>query len=183
MATIGLKNEGSAILLLSYDAVIGVFGVGHLGQSLWLREVVGKESGNAPTVDLDHERNIGAFVRELIARQLVQAVHDISDGGLLVAAAEMALAGNIGIRIMPDYLDGPDLLFGEDQGRYLVEARDWEAVMNVAHKYDLNAEAFGTVGGDALVEDRIFEQPLKLDLKLSALREASESFFREWMEA
>jgi phosphoribosylformylglycinamidine synthase len=180
-ATIGLKEDGNTVVLLSYDAVVGVYAPGHLGQSLWLSEIASQRGGSAPIVDLRHERRIGEFVRLLIERGLAQSVHDIADGGLLVAAAEMALAGNLGIRIMPDYLDGPDLLFGEDQGRYLVETRDWESVMRLAQEHDLNAEAFGGVGGDALVEDRLCEQPLKLEVKLADLRAAHEGFFPKLM--
>ncbi len=72
---------------------------GWLGQSLWLREIGGREDGAPPPVDLDLERRAGDFVREQIADGVVRACHDVSDGGLLVAVAEMAIAGGVGARL------------------------------------------------------------------------------------
>ena len=77
---------------------------GHLGQSLWLREMAGQEEGPPPPVDLAAERRNGDFVRARILAGTVAACHDVSDGGLLVAVAEMALAGDVGARLLP----GPD---------------------------------------------------------------------------
>ena len=71
----------------------------HLGQSLYLREVLGREEGPPPPVDLEHEKRVGDFVRALIADSLVTAVHDLSDGGLAVALAEMAIASGIGATV------------------------------------------------------------------------------------
>src|SRR6202012_2858455 len=89
MATIAFKREGDAIMLIGETK-------GHLGQSIYLREIEGKEEGAAPPVDLAKERKIGDVVRKLIEDGRIDTVHDVSDGGLLVALAEMALAGNIG---------------------------------------------------------------------------------------
>src|SRR3546814_442129 len=88
-ATIAFKAESEAIFVIG-DAR------GHLGQSLWLREIAGREEGPPPPVDLAKEKAAGDFVRQLIADGKVTAVHDVSDGGLLVAVAEMALARGIG---------------------------------------------------------------------------------------
>src|SRR4051812_18950066 len=88
--TIGFKAEGEALLLLGHST-------GHVGQSLWLELCHGRRVGPAPPVDLAVERRVGELVRQLIANGLVTAVHDVSDGGALVAIAEMALAGNIGM--------------------------------------------------------------------------------------
>ena len=77
---------------------------GHLGQSLWLREIHGREEGPPPPVDLAAERSAGEFVRAAIAGGAITACHDVSDGGLAVALAEMALAGNVGAMI--NKLDG-----------------------------------------------------------------------------
>ena len=77
-----------------------------------------------PPVDLDRERQTGDFIRDEIGRGVITSCHDISDGGLLVALAEMALAANIGLTItagggsLSDYA----WAFGEDQARYLVTA-------------------------------------------------------------
>ncbi len=109
-ATIAFKAAGEDILLIGGTT-------GHLGQSLYLREILGREAGAPPTVDLAAERQAGELIRRLILEGRVTAVHDVSDGGLLVAATEMALAGGIGAEL--DTLS-PAQAFGEDQGRYLV---------------------------------------------------------------
>jgi phosphoribosylformylglycinamidine synthase len=109
-ATIALKAAGEDILLIGGTT-------GHLGQSLYLREILGREAGAPPTVDLAAERQAGELIRRLILEGRVTAVHDVSDGGLLVAATEMALAGGIGAEL--DTLSAAQA-FGEDQGRYLV---------------------------------------------------------------
>ncbi len=93
----------------------------HLGQSLYLREILGREDGPPPRVDLHIERGAGEFVRALIQHGMIIACHDISDGGMLVAAVEMAMPNNVSLsfdRDPPTDLDG--YLFGEDQGRYLI---------------------------------------------------------------
>jgi phosphoribosylformylglycinamidine synthase len=161
MATIAIKAEGECL------AVIGPC-YPDLGQSLWLREIHGREDGEPPRVDLGDERFHAEVVRQLIAEGAVTAVHDISDGGLLVAVAEMALAGNIGATIDP--MDTA-FAFNETQSRYLVTYPADKPL----DRSKVPFEKIGTTGGNALV---INGQPVAL----SALREASESFFRDWME-
>src|SRR3546814_675116 len=95
MATLGFKAADETILVIGETR-------GHLGQSIWLREIAGQEDGPPPPVDLAGERRNGDFVRSLIADGKVSAVHDCADGGLLVAVTEMALAGNIGAILEPD---------------------------------------------------------------------------------
>ena len=89
-----------------------------LGQSLWLREIAGREAGPPPPVDLAAERRNGDWVRAAILAGTVVACHDVSDGGVLVALAEMALAGDTGIRLI---VEGDHAFwFGEDQARYVI---------------------------------------------------------------
>ena len=154
MTTIGFKTVGDVIWLL------GQVGT-HLGQSLWLREIAGREDGDAPVVDLDLERQQGEQVRQLIARGTVSAVHDVSDGGLLVALTEMALAGKKGCTLSAA-LDTVQA-FGEDQGRYVLTTPPGVTVPN--------AVAIGTVGGTKVA-----------DVELADLHAAHDSFFKEWME-
>ena len=113
----------------------------HLGQSLWLRECHGREDGPPPVVDLAAERAAGDKVAALIAAGTVNAVHDLSDGGLAVAVAEMAMASGLGA-IVEGALAAASA-FGEDQGRYLVTAPAGVVIDG--------ATRIGTVGGDALV--------------------------------
>ena len=98
---------------------------GHLGQSLLLREVLEAPAGPPPPVDLAAERRNGDLVRVLIADGTVRVCHDVSDGGLLVAVAEMALAAGIGAEIaIPDCVEPVPWLFGEDQARYVIALPD-----------------------------------------------------------
>ncbi len=135
---LAFKAEGEAIWLIGGETT-------HLGQSLWLRECHGREDGPPPVVDLDHERNVGDFIARLIADGTATAVHDLSDGGLAVALADMALAGGLGATV--DLPLEAATAFGEDQGRYLVTMKAdlrW-------HEAPAPMRRIGTVGGPALV--------------------------------
>ncbi len=118
MATLGFKAADDVILLIGTTK-------GHMGQSLYLREIAAQEAGPPPPVDLAAERRHGEFVRGLIREGRLSAVHDCADGGLLVALAEMALAGDRGAEISTplDEADKTAFLFGEDQARYLICAK------------------------------------------------------------
>ena len=120
--TIAFKAENESILLVGETR-------GWLGQSLYLRDICGREEGAPPPVDLAAERRHGEFVRALIRDGLVTAAHDISDGGLLVAVAEMAIASHIGAVLeAPAGIADHAFWFGEDQARYVVTAKDAGAV-------------------------------------------------------
>jgi len=123
---------------------------GHLGQSALLAEVLNREDGDAPHVDLDAERKAGEAIRAAKAKGLVTAAHDLSDGGLAIAAADMALAADLGLTISGE---GAGWFFGEDQARYLVacEAGNADALLSLLADAGVPAAAVGSVGGDALV--------------------------------
>jgi phosphoribosylformylglycinamidine synthase len=151
---------------------------GWLGQSAYLRDLLGQAEGAPPPVDLAAERRNGDFVRDLILSCVVTAVHDLSDGGLAVALAEMALEGAVGatVAVLPS---GPEhaVLFGEDQARYLVVAPPEKA-----QTIELEAKArgvplftLGATGGDAL--NLASEAPILL----AELRRAHESPLPEYM--
>jgi phosphoribosylformylglycinamidine synthase subunit PurL len=146
-ATIGFKAEGEAVLLLGDSQ-------GWLGQSLYLRDVCGREEGAPPPVDLATERRTGEFVRALIRDRHVTAVHDVSDGGLLVAIAEMAMASGIGARLYgaPVTMPPHAFWFGEDQARYVVTApfEQSEAVIAKARSAGVAVRRLGQTAGDAL---------------------------------
>jgi phosphoribosylformylglycinamidine synthase len=176
-ASIGFKSAGDEIWLLGK-------GTGHLGQSLWLREILGREAGPPPPVDLAAERSIGELIRSLIAEGLVSAVHDVSDGGWLVAVAEMALAGSLGAVLENDHALDPRFLFGEDQGCYVVtvpESRG-EAFITRVNNGDFDPGFLGRVRGDALVMPTDTLQP-SVNLPLADLRAAHEGFFPKLMDA
>jgi phosphoribosylformylglycinamidine synthase len=142
---LALKRDGDAVILIGDTR-------GHLGSSLYLREIEDREVGAPPPVDLAAERRNGDFVRAMIRRGQVAACHDLSDGGLLVGVTEMAMAGMRGIILgpLPAELRPHSYLFGEDQARYLIEARDPQAMLEGARAAGVPAYVIGVVGGASL---------------------------------
>jgi len=145
-AGIAFEAAGLSILLVGETK-------GWLGASLYLREVVGREEGAPPPVELALEKKNGEFVRKMIAANRVAACHDVADGGLLVAVAEMAMAGGIGATLLPSR----EVLlhawaFGEDQGRYLIAASkaNARAILTEADRANVKVETIGETGGDVL---------------------------------
>jgi len=191
-ATIAFKAEGNSIWLLGDIPNSEP----ELGQSLWLREVHGRKEGAPPQVDLKYERRIGEFVRSLVDGGTVNAIHDVSDGGLLVAIAEMALAGDIGAEIVSaDFFDGGEdgnsgdqaviqRMFSEKQGRFVVAIpQELQAgFYDQTEKFGVQATHLGFVGGrevrlgdgDEWVLGRV---------SLADLRAAHEGFFPKLMGA
>jgi len=164
-ARIGFAAPDECILLIGAPDWWGT----HLGQSIYLRELFGRKDGPPPPVDLALEKKAGDLVRILIRDGHATAVHDLSDGGLAVALAEMAMASGIGATV--NQLDGGDPIpqfFGEDQARYLVTVkrsfldRFYEEIYPYA---GLFAPWIGTTGGTALTLGKA--RPLAIgDLKV-----------------
>ncbi|MDQ0474865.1 phosphoribosylformylglycinamidine synthase subunit PurL [Labrys wisconsinensis] len=178
-ATIGFKAAGETVVVLGET-------VGWLGQSIWLAEILGREDGAPPPVDLAAEKRNGDFVRGLIHAEEITACHDVSDGGLLVALAEMAMAGGVGVRLIGGAAGIPAhaFWFGEDQGRYVVTTTPdaAAALMAKARAAGVAALVLGTSGGDALIlpdEEPILVAALKarhegfLPTLMSGRREAA----------
>jgi phosphoribosylformylglycinamidine synthase len=173
-ATIAFKRDGELILLIGETQ-------GWLGQSLYLREVCGREEGAPPPVDLDAEKRNGDFVRHLIHSGLVDTVHDCSDGGLAVAVAEMAMAGGVGASLPECPLDLPchAYLFGEDQARYVVAVDPDSApdILYSASSKGLTVVIAGVTGGDLLT------LPGEETISLADLKAAHESWLPDYMAA
>jgi phosphoribosylformylglycinamidine synthase len=169
-ATLAFKGENEAILLIGETT-------GWLGQSLYLREICEREEGAPPPVDLAAERKSGDLVRALIAEGTALAVHDVSDGGLLVAIAEMAMASGIGAELDRAPLAAHAFWFGEDQGRYVVSvaAGVAETVMARARAAGVPARQVGLTGGDALTLEG--ERPILV----AKLRERFEGWLPAYM--
>jgi phosphoribosylformylglycinamidine synthase len=146
-ATIALKSAGDLLIIIGRED-------GHLGQSLYQLIHTAKVEGAPPPVDLVEEFKAGNLVRALIREGKVEAVHDISDGGLMVSIAEMALAGGIGVQFWPyeGRLPAHAAWFGEDQGRYVVEAKPTlaEEILERARLLALPARVVGRTEGSAL---------------------------------
>ena len=167
MATVKFKAQGDAILL------VGAKG-SHLGQSIYLREVLGREEGAPPPVDLGLEKRNGDFVRNLINNGQVTAVHDISDGGLASAVIEMALPGELGAELM---VNDHRELFGEDQARYVLTCPPKEVakIITQAHVKGVNIVRVGNVSG---LKEVNFGGTV---VSLAELSAAHEGWFPEFM--
>jgi phosphoribosylformylglycinamidine synthase subunit PurL len=171
MATLGFKRENDVVILIGETK-------GHLGQSIYLREIEGREEGGCPKVDLALEKKNGDFVRGLIEAGRVDTVHDVSDGGLIVAVAEMAIQRGIGASVgQAEIADGIGFWFGEDQARYVIAApfAEAEKIVAEARAATIFVAELGKTGGDALTIDD------KDSLKLAKLRATHEAWFPRFM--
>jgi len=171
-ATLAFKAEGETILLIGETK-------GWLGQSVYLRDVCGREEGAPPPVDLAIEKRNGDVVRGMIHAGTATAVHDLSDGGLLVALAEMAMAGNIGavLDAAPAAIVPHGYWFGEDQARYVVTVRDTDllGVLSKLKAVEVPCVQIGKTGGDTIAIAG--EQPVKIE----TLRHAFERWLPDYM--
>jgi phosphoribosylformylglycinamidine synthase II len=171
-ADIPLKRAKDLLIVIGREQ-------GHLGQSLYQQIIVGKLEGAPPAVDLADEMKAGNLVRALIREGRTRAVHDVSDGGLLVAIAEMVLAGEMGVELFSydNKLPAHAVWFGEDQGRYVLEVDPAHAgeVIERARLLALPARILGRTGGDFLA--LAGEEPLAL----AELREAHEAWMPNYM--
>jgi len=145
IAAMGFAKSGDLLVLIGETK-------GHLGASLYAREIAGREDGAPPDVTLEVERRNGDFVRDQIEKGVVSSVHDLSDGGLWVAVAEMALAGNRGANIEVPKSNTHAFLFGEDQARYVITCAPEIAtqILSEAATRNVPAETIGQVGGKTL---------------------------------
>ncbi len=146
-ATLAFKAADEAILLIGETT-------GWLGQSLYLRDLCARDDGAPPPVALETEKRNGDFVRILIHENIATAAHDISDGGLLVALAEMAMASGVGAQLAPapGKMPAHAFWFGEDQGRYLVTVHSGavDAILARAAIAGVPVRRIGTTSGETL---------------------------------
>jgi phosphoribosylformylglycinamidine synthase len=174
-APIAFRQPGEVILLVGETE-------GHLGQSIYLRELHGREVGAPPPVDLAAEKRNGDFIRTQILSGVVTACHDCADGGLLVALAEMAMAGDLGATLRePKDLSVPGhaFWFGEDQARYVatVAMGDAERFLGEASKAGVPVTVLGETGSNSLT---LVDSGT---ISVADLRETHEAFFPDLMSA
>jgi phosphoribosylformylglycinamidine synthase len=173
-----LRQAGLCIVLVGETE-------GWLGQSLYLREACKREEGAPPPVDLAVERRNGDFVRAQINAKRVAACHDLSDGGLLVALAEMCIAGGTGVEVAQPAPRGAGgntvpshaFFYGEDQARYLIATGTADQVLADAEKAGVPAVVIGHSGGASLVVKDL------LSLELSDIKTAHEGWLPAYMNA
>jgi len=167
---LGLKSADETVLLVGKT-------IGHLGASLYLREVEGTEDGAPPPVDLLEEKKNGDFVRNLIDQGLLSACHDLSDGGVLVGLAEMAMAGGVGVSVQTpgNVASKTAWLFGEDQARYLVVTDDPDRIINMASPLGVEIIPVAVTGGDHITIDG------EGSIAVEQLKQAHENWLPDYM--
>ncbi len=172
-ATIAFPTEGLDIVLIGKTD-------GHLGASIYLREMQKREDGAPPAVDLLAEKANGDFVRNQIHLGHVAACHDVADGGLLVAIAEMAMPKNIGATIkLPEGPLAHAAAFGEDQSRYIlvVKPEFTQRILLGTRELGLHCDVLGKTGGSELAVEG------HGSVSVAKLREAHEGFLPAYMNA
>ena len=174
--TIALKRHDEDIILIGSCS-------GWLGQSIYLREIHGLEMGAPPPLDLDEEKRNGDLVRNLIKQGTVSACHDISDGGILIAIAEMALASVkdamfLGVKITnPTNIPDHAFFFGEEQSRYILTSPDANSIMEIAKRHSVSAKILGkTTKHQELTIDKIG------NISLQRCFEINERWLPEYMK-
>lgn len=177
MVRIAFAAEDEAIVLVGAPPSWG----SHLGQSAFLRDIHGRTDGPPPPVDLDLEKQVGDFVRAMIREGIATACHDLSDGGLAVALAEMAMASGVGAEIdTPNEWDPVKVFFGEDQGRYLVTLPFDDdlltATIDKARAAGVRVPCIGRTGGTSLKLGKARAIPVE------ELRRVHEAWFPIYMD-
>ncbi len=184
MAGVGLLKDWSKMARIdamqSGDTIILVGGCGsHLGQSIYLRDILNRTDGDAPHVDLSTEKKNGEFVRHLIETGMITTCHDLSDGGLALALAEMVIKSKKGIKAQLTGQTPPHAeLFGEDQARYLiaVTAHKLPKVIEAGKQSLVDLQVVGKVEGDYLEVENQFK------LSVDSLHDAYENWFPNFMD-
>ena len=175
-ATIALKRHDEDIILIGSCS-------GWLGQSIYLREIHGLEMGAPPPLDLDEEKRNGDLVRNLIKQGTVSACHDVSDGGILIAIAEMALASVkdamfLGVKITnPTNIPDHAFFFGEEQSRYILTSPDANSILEIAKRHNVTTKILGkTTKHQELTIDKIG------NISLQRCFEINERWLPEYMQ-
>lgn len=147
--TLDFKSEGDVIYLLGQSR-------DDIGSSEYLRRVHGVEFSNCPAFNLEEEVQLHGLIRQLIGQSMVQSVHDVSEGGLLVALLESAQAGKRGFDVhSSDVVRKDAWLFGEAQSRVVVSVRP-ELVAgfeSLLQSFTTSFERIGTVAGTNVLVD------------------------------
>ena len=150
--TYGLKSSDSLLIVVGETK-------GHIHQSALCHDILYLKKGPPPTMNLQEEKKNSFFIRDLIEKKLTQSVHDVSDGGIALAIAEMCMAGTIGAKISTN-LTGPErvkYLFGEDQARYIIEIKneDLKNLVQMAKEQEISMTQLGTTNLEQFAIDEI----------------------------
>ena len=167
-----LKRDNDTVLLVGKTD-------GYLGQSIYAKEILNIISGLPPKVNLKNEKKIGDVIRDLININKLDTVHDISDGGFLVALTEMSISGGIGVKIHLDEKDvSPKFLFGEDQGRYIISVPDEliSDILRILESKNIFFQKIGKTSGTKIIINDSEE------IEIKSLKKIHEYLFNEYLK-
>ena len=167
-----LKRDNDTVLLVGKTD-------GYLGQSIYAKEILNIISGLPPKVNLKNEKKIGDAIRDLININKLDTVHDISDGGFLVALTEMSISGGIGVKIHLDEKDvSPKFLFGEDQGRYIISVPDEliSDILKILESKNIFFQKIGKTSGTKIIINNSEE------IEIKSLKKIHEDWFNEYLK-
>ena len=150
MVTMDLKEADNILLVIGKTE-------GHLDQSLFARDILNEKNGPPPEINLFNEKNNGETVLKLIDKKYIKSAHDVSSGGIITALSKMCIKGKKGATLKkPNYLINQfEYLFGEDQGRYIVEISkdDLESATKILEENSVHFDELGSVNDDSLIID------------------------------
>ncbi len=150
MVTMALKQNDNILLVIGKTE-------GHLEQSLFSRDILSEKNGPPPEINLFNEKNNGETVLKLIDKNFIRAAHDVSLGGIITALSKMCIKGRKGAVLnKPKYLiDKFEYLFGEDQGRYIIEIEktNYNNVIEILEKNSVHYDDLGIVNDNDLIID------------------------------
>jgi len=157
MVTMSLKNIDNIILIIGKTE-------GHIDQSIFARDILNEKNGPPPEINLFNEKNNGDTILKLINKNYIKSAHDVSLGGVITATAKMCIMGKKGIKIKkPNYLINQfEYVFGEDQGRYIIEVEknNFDKVKEILDKNSVHYDEFGIV----TEKDLIFDEKTKVSI-------------------
>jgi phosphoribosylformylglycinamidine (FGAM) synthase-like enzyme len=150
MITMNLKEAGILLLVIGKTE-------GHLDQSLFARDILNEKNGPPPEINLFNEKNNGETILKLIDKNFIKSAHDVSLGGIITALSKMCIKGKKGATLKkPNYLINQfEYLFGEDQGRYIIEISidDLEKVVKILQDNSVHFDELGSINDDSLIID------------------------------
>ena len=172
MTTMNLKKIDNLILIIGKTE-------GHLDQSMFARDILNEKNGPPPEINLFNEKNNGETLLKLIEKGFIKSSHDVSLGGIIIAIAKMSIGGKKGIKIKkPNYLINQfEYLFGEDQGRYVIEIekKDFKNVTDILKKSSVHYDELGIVIENELIIDE------KTKVSIDELAAVNKNWLIEYM--
>jgi len=172
MISMDFKKEGNLVLILGKTE-------GHLDQSIFAKEILTEKKGPPPSINLFNEKNIGETILKLIDQNLIDACHDVSLGGILIAISKMCIKGKKGIKINPikGLINKFEYFFGEDQGRYVIELskKNLENAKQILEENSVHYDEIGTVDKSKIVFDN------KINLSVDDLEKENITWLRKYM--